>query len=98
MDSKPVFDSIEKKSAEAGSELKFQVAAESPNGKELSYSATSLPRGAQFDPETQTFSWIPDAGLLGKNYAAFKVTDGTLSATQYVAVSYTHLDVYKIQG
>lgn len=72
----PTFRAVSKYSVEAGSELKFQVVADSPNNRELVYRAKNLPRGAQFDAKTQTFSWIPDSSQVGKQYVSVEATDG----------------------
>ena len=85
-DSAPIFTQIADKQVEAGSELKFQVVAESPAGRELTYSENTLPRGAQFNPETQTFSWVPDASQVGETFASIDVTDGVFTQTLYVKI------------
>lgn len=85
-DPSPVFKPIEKQTAEVGSELKFRVQAESKTGAQLTYSANSLPRGAQFDANTQTFKWIPDCGQMGKQHVSIDVTDGVLTSTLHVEV------------
>lgn len=43
-----------------GQTLSFTVIATNPNpAQELTYTASNLPTGATFDPETQTFTWTP---------------------------------------
>lgn len=85
-ESAPIFRPIEDMRAEVGSELKFQVVADSISGRDLTYSANTLPRGANFDAKTQTFSWIPDAGQRGENHASIDVTDGTFTETLHVKI------------
>ena len=44
--------------------MSLTVSAESPAGKELTYSATVLPRGAQFDPEKVDLFFESAAGRI----------------------------------
>ena len=56
----PVLDPIGAQSIDEGSELSFVVSATDPNvGDILTYSATNLPHNADFNPDTQTFTWTP---------------------------------------
>lgn len=65
----------------AGHKLSFTVSGQSDYGRELSYEAVALPRGASFDAASQTFTWTPDNNQIGKNHAAIMVSDGVLSET-----------------
>ena len=44
-------------------------------GDTLAYTATSLPRGAAFDPDTQQLSWTPDCDQAGSYTVTFRVQD-----------------------
>jgi hypothetical protein len=59
-----------------GELLQFAVNANDPEDDTLTYSATNLPDGATFDPETHVFSWTPGFDQAG-NYpnVEFTVTD-----------------------
>lgn len=71
---------------EADALLKFRISATSPEEKALTYSAKQLPRGAQFDEKTQTFTWVPDSAQLGDQMAIFCVSDGLETSTAYVKI------------
>ena len=86
-DTSPIIVPIHEKQVEAGSELKFQVVAESPLGKTLSYSAKRRPRGAQFDAATATFAWIPDSSQVGNHSATLEVSDGLFASSVTVPIT-----------
>ena len=69
----PVLDPIGDKSVDEGQLLQFTVTASDPNGDTLTYSASNLPSGASFDPDTQTFSWTPNFQQAG-NYPGVTFT------------------------
>ncbi len=72
----PIFDEIaDGISTNVGSSMSMRVNATSENESEITYSARTLPRGASFDPETQTISWKPTAGQIGDNLFAIDATD-----------------------
>jgi hypothetical protein len=79
---RPVLDSIGPKSVIEGQTLSFMVTGADPNlGDTLTYEASSLPPGADFDPSTQTFSWTPTAGQAGSYPGVrFTVTDDSTPA------------------
>src|SRR6185436_278976 len=60
------------------------------DGDALTYSATGLPTGATFDPATRTFSWTPSFTQAGPYTVTFNVTDGTLTASEAVAITVTN--------
>ena len=55
-----VFDSLWDQTVNEGQTLQFTVSADDADGDVLTYSASNLPPGATFDPNTQSFSWTPD--------------------------------------
>jgi len=56
----PVMNPIGNQAIAEGQTLSFTVIATNPNpAQELTYTASNLPTGATFDPETQTFTWTP---------------------------------------
>ena len=85
-DSSPVFAPVGEIRIAAGSRYTMKVSAESPADKELSYEAVSLPRGAQFDPESRTFTWTPDSSQIGVHHVAISASDGALTATVHFEV------------
>src|SRR4051794_38264436 len=74
----PVLDPIGDKSTVEGQNLSFAVSASDPNlGDTLTYGASSLPPGANFDTATHTFSWTPATGQAGSYPGVrFTVSDG----------------------
>jgi hypothetical protein len=72
----PVLDTVQNQGVAETTELTFTVSATDQDGEALTYSASSLPTGASFDPGTRTFSWTPtydDAGTYPG--VTFVVTD-----------------------
>ncbi|MFN3386713.1 MAG: putative Ig domain-containing protein [Candidatus Thermochlorobacter sp.] len=61
----------------------FTIEAIDPDKEDdgkLTYTATSLPKGATFDAPTRTFKWKPDFTQAGQYIAKFKVEDQGLDA------------------
>ncbi len=70
----PVLEHIGNKSVVEGELLTFTVTAiDLDIGDILTFSASSLPDGAAFDPSTQVFSWTPSHGDYG-NYPNVRFT------------------------
>ncbi len=72
----PVLDPIGNQMVTEGELLEFRVTGSDPDGDNLTFSASNLPSGASFDPETQVFNWqtqIGDAGTY--NNVEFWVDD-----------------------
>lgn len=73
----PVLDPISDKIGFENELLEFQITATDPDPNDvLSFSASNLPSGAVFDPNTATFSWVPNFDQ-AENYpnVEFTVTD-----------------------
>lgn len=73
----PVLDPIGDKTGEEGVLLTFQINATDPDVDDvLTFSANNLPVGANFDPLTATFSWVPTFDQAG-NYddVEFSISD-----------------------
>jgi len=71
----PVLNSISDQSIGEGNTLTFTIAATDPDGDTLTYSASGVPKGAQFDPETRTFTWTPSYLQAGNYPVLFTATD-----------------------
>ncbi|MFO7753959.1 MAG: carboxypeptidase regulatory-like domain-containing protein [Desulfobacteraceae bacterium] len=84
-----VFVPVEDQEVLEGEELAFTVDAEYSDDATLVYSASNLPSGASFDPETQTFSWTPEVGQAGEYSPEFVVSDGELTDTMTVQITVT---------
>jgi hypothetical protein len=84
----PVLSSIGNKSVVAGQALQFTISATDPNGDNLTYSASNLPQGANFNASTRTFSWTPTTGQVGTfPNVHFQVSDGSLSDFEDITIT-----------
>ena len=82
----PVLNLIGDKSVNEGELLEFTISGTDPDGDVLTYSASNLPQGASFDPESRTFSWTPDeAGTYPDIH--FEVTDGSLTDSEDININ-----------
>jgi hypothetical protein len=71
----PVLNLIGNKEGQESKLLQFVITGNDPDGDGVIYSATGLPAGASFDPDTQTFTWTPGNGQAGKHTVHFSVAD-----------------------
>ncbi|MBW2194966.1 MAG: hypothetical protein JRF37_05150 [Deltaproteobacteria bacterium] len=93
----PVLDPIGDKMVDEGNLLEFSISAWDPNVENvLTYAANSLPPGANFNPTTRTFSWIPGYEQAGVYPGVlFTVTDNCvppLSDSETITI--TVVDVF----
>lgn len=86
-DAPPTLNTIGNRAAHAGSQLTFTLSAFDPDGDPLTYSASSLPAGAAFYPDSRTFSWRPQNVDVG-TYAGvrFAVFDGFSTDDETVTI------------
>ena len=83
----PVLDQIGDRSVNENSSLEFTVNASDPDGDTLTYSASNLPDGAAFDPDTRTFSWTPAFEQSGTYPDVhFEVSDGELTDRENITI------------
>jgi len=94
---------INNKGVVMGKTLEFKVKAKDPDNPDkargqLIYSAANLPPQAEFDPDSQAFSWAPTQEDKGAYTVTFTVTDsaGGHTDTRDVRISTLVLDVIKI--
>jgi hypothetical protein len=83
---------IGNKTIQATKLLAFTVTASAPDGDTLTYSATSVPAGATFDPATHTFQWQPTGKQTGNYQVTFTVTDNEMppeSASETITITVT---------
>jgi len=84
----PVLEPIGDKTVNESELLEFTINATDPDGDTLSYSATNLPEGASFDPDTRTFSWIPSFEQEGMYHDVhFEVSDGELCDWENITIA-----------
>jgi len=97
----PVINPIGNMIVEEGEILEFTITATDPDGDSLTFSAENLPIGADFDPDTQTFSWTPEHGQAGTSAnVLFMVSDDSnpqLSDSKQIEITVTsssaHADI-----
>ena len=82
----PVLEPIGTRTTDEGQSLIFTISATDPDGDSLVYSASNLPTGADFDPQTQQFSWTPSSDQAGTYYVTFTVSDGQYQDYELVTI------------
>lgn len=82
----PVLNPIGDKSVNKGELLQFTIWATDPDDDPLTYSASDLPQGASFDPQTKAFSWTPDEAGTFPN-VHFEVSDGELTDSEDITIT-----------
>ena len=87
----PVLALIGGKSINESELLTFTISATDADGDQLVYSASNLPDGASFDPETKTFSWTPRYDQAGIYTVHFEVSDGVLTDEEDVTITVLQL-------
>jgi hypothetical protein len=86
----PVMATLSDLNVEAGAPITIAVAATDPDGDPLTYSASSLPVGANFNSATRVFSWTPTSNQAGNYVVLFTVADGNGGAdTESVNIAVT---------
>jgi PKD repeat protein len=88
MNRPPVLDHIGDKTISEGEPLAFTVTASDPDGDALTYSASNLPSGADFNSTTRVFSWTPGYNQAGTYPGVhFAVTDGNLGDAEDITIT-----------
>jgi hypothetical protein len=85
----PVLETIGDQSVEEEELLEFVISATDPDDDPLTFSADNLPDGADFNPETQIFSWTPQLGEADIYAVHFEVSDGELSDSENIIITVT---------
>lgn len=91
----PVLSPIGNRTVNEGSTLSFTITATDPDGDNLTYSATNLPSGANFNPSSQRFTWTPGYDRAGSySNVRFTVTDdGVPSQSESKSITITVVNV-----
>jgi hypothetical protein len=71
----PVLAAIDAQRVVANNTLTFKLAATDPDGDDLQFEADSLPSGAELDPATGEFRWMPTNAQAGKQSINFSALD-----------------------
>ncbi|MBA4396856.1 MAG: hypothetical protein C0394_05675 [Syntrophus sp. (in: bacteria)] len=72
----PVLAAVGNRAVDENSTLTFTIQASDQDQDVLTYSATNLPPGARFTPQTRTFLWTPTYSQSGLYTVTFVVSDG----------------------
>jgi hypothetical protein len=92
----PTIEPIEAKTVDENKLIEFKVIAADPDKEDVgnyTLSATQLPPGAVFSPETATFSWTPTFEQSGSYTITFTNTDAQgLSVSQSVELTVNHVN------
>jgi uncharacterized protein YkwD/PKD repeat protein len=88
----PELTSVGPKTITGGSPLSFTISASDPDGDSLTYSASGLPSGANFNPSTRSFSWTPSVTQAGTYQVTFRVSDGSLTDSETVTITVSSLN------
>ena len=84
----PVLTPIGNKSVDEGALLEFTVSAYDPDNDTLTFTASNLPEGAEFNSTTRTFSWTPDYFQAGSYQICFTVSDAKgLSVSENITIT-----------
>ena len=84
----PELAAIGNKSVFPGTELRFTARGTDPDGQPLSFSANTLPAGAQFDAASGEFSWTPTPTQIGQfGPIRIQVSDGSLTDFEDISIS-----------
>ncbi len=81
----PVLAAIGDKEVNEDEMLRFTLSATDANDDDLTYSAGNLPMGAEFNANSRTFSWTPDADGIYPG-VRFEVSDGALTDSEDITI------------
>jgi hypothetical protein len=89
----PVLSSIGNKTVNENQTLSFIISSTDVDGNTLTYSASNLPSGANFNASTRTFSWTPSYTQAGSYTGVhFQVSDGSLTASEDITIIVTNIN------
>jgi len=92
----PSIEPIEPKSVDENKPIEFKIIAGDPDKEDagsFTLTATQLPQGAVFTPETATFSWTPTFEQAGVYTITFNNTDAqSLVTSQTVELTVNHVN------
>ena len=88
----PALDPIGDKTVLEGALLSFVVSATDADGDVLTFNASNLPVGAQFNAANQIFSWAPGMDQAGIYPVTFAVSDGQESASETISITVVNVN------
>lgn len=92
----PTFEPIAPQTADENTPISFTLPEGSDPDKEdagkLTYAAANLPEGAEFNPETRTFTWTPTYDQSGTYEIQFSCSDGEFTVEQPMNLTVNHIN------
>jgi hypothetical protein len=99
VDRPPVLASIGNKTINEGQLLSFSISATDADGDTLTYSASSLPSGATFNPATKIFTWTPSYRQAGSySSVSFTVSDSKANDSETITITVNNVFQTDING
>ncbi|WP_342304514.1 putative Ig domain-containing protein [Methanolobus sp. ZRKC5] len=92
VDRAPELATISNKAVDENELLSFTISATDPDDETITYSATTLPDGANLDPSTGEFRWIPDYNDEGSYYVQFIAESNSLSDSETIVITVENVD------
>ena len=83
----PNLNSLSDKTVDVNHELNFTVVGYDPDGDTLTYSASNLPEGANFNPTTGVFNWTPTIDQVGTYQVTFTASDGNSTISKTITIT-----------
>lgn len=95
IDRKPELNAIAGQTTDENSAIEFTIVGADPDKEDknsISFLAKNLPKGANFNPQTQTFSWTPDYDQSGSYpEIQFILVAGGMSDTISTSINVNHV-------
>jgi hypothetical protein len=89
----PVLAAIGNQSVNEGATLTFTISATDPDNDTITYSASNVPPGANFNATTRTFSWTPDYTQANTYNVTFRATDtGSLYDEEQITITVNNVN------
>ena len=89
----PELRPLSDREVDEGETLRLSLRATDRNGDVLTYSATGLPAGATFNPNTRLFSWTPSFEQAGTHdNIVFTVSDANRSDSETIAIDVVNVN------
>ena len=92
VDRKPEFATINNKEVNENELITFTISATDPDGDSVTYSATTLPKGANLDSSTGEFSWTPGYNGEGSYDVEFIAESNSLSNSETIIITVKNVD------
>ncbi|BDZ66599.1 putative Ig domain-containing protein [Methanobacterium ferruginis] len=88
----PTLNTPNNKAVGANQELNFSITGNDPDGDTITYSASNLPEGANFNSATGEFTWTPTYAQIGTYHITFTVSDGDLTDSKTMDITVNNVN------